>query len=207
MLSRIVLVPLRHVPTGYVSYWLRFVQVGSSVAFGHGPADSCGHWVGAFTRIPSLLVTHRCLRPKCQSSQWSAQKGSINKGLPICVAGELVFSKSWVPVHTVTFLCKLKDSKLLLWSKGVGHIFDAVSRFGLRFEHRFEHRFRKTLHLHFDGAGANSTTSRNSAKSALQTRFLIQKWCRIRPVSARTGKTHRRPQNPAIVRDFAKCVF
>ena len=42
-LSRIVLVPLRHVPTGYVSYWLRFVQVGSSIAFGHGPADSCGH--------------------------------------------------------------------------------------------------------------------------------------------------------------------
>ena len=42
-LSRIVLVPLRHVPTGYVSYWLRFVQVWSSVAFGHGPADSCGH--------------------------------------------------------------------------------------------------------------------------------------------------------------------
>ena len=43
LLSRIVLVPLRHVPTGYVSYWLRFVQVGSSVAFGHGPADWCGH--------------------------------------------------------------------------------------------------------------------------------------------------------------------
>ena len=44
----------------------------------------------------------------------------------------------------------VKDSKLLLWSKGAGHIFDAASRFGLR----FEHRFRKTLHLHFDGAGA-----------------------------------------------------
>ena len=42
-LSRLVLVMLRHVPTGYVSYWLRFVQVESSVAFGHGLVDSCGH--------------------------------------------------------------------------------------------------------------------------------------------------------------------
>ena len=47
----------------------------------------------------------------------------------------------------------------------MGHIFDAVSRFGLRFEHRFEHRFRKTRRLHL----------MNGAKSALQTRFLIQK--------------------------------
>ena len=42
-LGRFVLVPLRHLPTGHVSYWLCFVQVGPSVAFGHGAADSCGH--------------------------------------------------------------------------------------------------------------------------------------------------------------------
>ena len=64
-LSRIRLVPL-----GHVSYWLLIVKVGSSVSFGHGPADSCGHWHGAFIMIPQIYwgtVGGRltCLRPKC----------------------------------------------------------------------------------------------------------------------------------------------
>ena len=68
--------------------------------------------------------------------------------------GKFLFSKSWAPVHPVTFLCKhqrIKASKLQLLKKGMGHIFDAVSRFGLRFGHRFEHRFRKTRRLHLMG--------------------------------------------------------
>ena len=39
-LGRLVLVPLRHLPTGLISYWLRFVQVGSPVVFGHGPTKT-----------------------------------------------------------------------------------------------------------------------------------------------------------------------
>ena len=170
--------------------------MGSSVAFGHGPADSCGHWVGhwvgAFTCIPHMLVTHQCL-PKFSMICRSAQKGSINcmidKGLPICVSGNFYFPKAGSLYTLWHSYVSIKDSKLLLLNKEMGHIFDAVSRFGLRFEHRFEHRTVSEKHVVCTWwGGGYSATSRNGAKSALQTRFLIQKWCRVRPVSARSGK-------------------
>ena len=76
-LSRSVLVPVRHVSTEYVLYWLRFVQVGSSIAFGRvrrthvvielGPSHVSLTFIG-------YISGHGCLRPECQSPQWSARK-------------------------------------------------------------------------------------------------------------------------------------
>ena len=67
--------------------------------------------------------------------------------------GKFLFSKAG-PLYTLRHsYVSIKDSKLQLLNKRVGHIFDAVSRFGLRFEHRFEHRFRKTRRLYLTGRG------------------------------------------------------
>ena len=58
------------------------MQVGSSVVFEHGPADSCGHELGAFAFIPhihwSLLVDTGAWRPKCQSSQPTRVSGETS---------------------------------------------------------------------------------------------------------------------------------
>ena len=92
--------------------------------------------------------------PKFSMICQSAEKESINKGLPICVSGKIFIFQKLGPCTPCDILMyvSIKDSKLLLF-KEMGHIFDAVSRFGLRFEHRFEHRFRKTRLWHLMGRG------------------------------------------------------
>ena len=92
------------------------------VAFGHGPADSCGHWVGAFSCIPHLLIIHRCFEAHTQKTPAiSPEREHEQRITNLCFWGKF-YSKNWVLVHFVASISIKDNTSLLLNKRGRYHL-------------------------------------------------------------------------------------